>query len=175
MAATTPAMLADAIRTVHGGNAVLAPSDLSALFLDRFAEPTPPPAAYSALTEKEREVFHAVVRGLSNAEIAAEVTRARERYGADSKLAKYIASERGRNFVRSTLRRTAVVEKLVDDWLAAHPDHPARPSQYDLDHAWPFFSYVIVSVHEGVPQDMTSWLLQDDRSAFSEETLTHGD
>ena len=64
---------------------------------------------------------------VSDAEIAAEVTRARERYGADSKLAKYIASERGRNFVRSTLRRTAVVEKLVDDWLAAHPDHPALP------------------------------------------------
>jgi proteasome lid subunit RPN8/RPN11 len=57
----------------------------------------------------------------------------------------------------------------------SHPDHPARPSQYDLDHAWPFFSYVIVAVHSGVPQDMTSWLLQDDRSAFSEETLTHGD
>ena len=28
----------------------------------------------------------------------------------------------------------------------SHPDHPARPSQYDLDHAWPLFSYVIVSV-----------------------------
>ncbi|GAA4121477.1 response regulator transcription factor [Nocardioides fonticola] len=70
---TTPAMLADAIRTVHGGNAVLAPTDLSALFLDRFAEPTPPPPAYLALTDKEREVFHAVVRGLSNAEIAAEI------------------------------------------------------------------------------------------------------
>ena len=31
----------------------------------------------------------------------------------------------------------------------SHPDHPARPSQYDLDHAWPFFSYVIVSVRGG--------------------------
>jgi len=38
----------------------------------------------------------------------------------------------------------------------SHPDHPARPSQYDLDHAWPFFSYVIVSVREGVSEDMTS-------------------
>src|SRR5215208_1483955 len=28
----------------------------------------------------------------------------------------------------------------------SHPDHPARPSQYDLDHAWPTFAYVIVSV-----------------------------
>jgi proteasome lid subunit RPN8/RPN11 len=54
----------------------------------------------------------------------------------------------------------------------SHPDHPARPSQYDLDHAWPFFSYIIVSVREGRPELMTSWLLKDDRSAFDEEALT---
>ena len=54
-----------------------------------------------------------------------------------------------------------------------HPDHPSRPSQYDLDHAWPSFSYVILSVHAGVPQDMTSWRLQEDRSAFTEEPLTN--
>jgi proteasome lid subunit RPN8/RPN11 len=53
----------------------------------------------------------------------------------------------------------------------SHPDHPARPSQYDLDHAWPFFSYVIVSVREGVSGDMTSWRLQEDRSAFDQEDL----
>jgi len=55
----------------------------------------------------------------------------------------------------------------------SHPDHPARPSQYDLDHAWPFFSYVIVSVREGVSQDMTSWRLREDRSEFDPEELTH--
>jgi proteasome lid subunit RPN8/RPN11 len=53
----------------------------------------------------------------------------------------------------------------------SHPDHPARPSQYDLDHAWPFFSYVIVSVQAGVATDLTSWRLRDDRSAFDEEAL----
>ena len=56
----------------------------------------------------------------------------------------------------------------------SHPDHPARPSQYDLDHAWPFFSYIIVAVRAGVPEDMTSWRLRDDRSAFDQETLTYG-
>ncbi len=54
----------------------------------------------------------------------------------------------------------------------SHPDHPARPSQYDLDHAWPVFSYVIVSVRKGEPSEMTSWRLRDDRSAFDEEPLT---
>jgi len=53
----------------------------------------------------------------------------------------------------------------------SHPDHPARPSQYDLDHAWPVFSYVIVSIMGGEPAAMTSWLLKDDRSAFDEQPL----
>jgi len=55
----------------------------------------------------------------------------------------------------------------------SHPDHPAKPSQYDLDHAWPSFSYVIVSVMAGEDQLLTSWLLKDDRSAFDEEPVTY--
>jgi proteasome lid subunit RPN8/RPN11 len=54
----------------------------------------------------------------------------------------------------------------------SHPDHPARPSQYDLDHALPNFSYIIVSVLTGVAEDMRSWKLRDDRSAFDEEALS---
>ena len=57
----------------------------------------------------------------------------------------------------------------------SHPDHPARPSQYDLDHAWPSFSYIIVAVRGGVPEDMTSWRLKDDRSAFDQEDLTYAE
>ena len=57
----------------------------------------------------------------------------------------------------------------------SHPDHPARPSQYDLDHAWPSFSYVIVSVMAGRPGDTTSWRLLNDRSAFEEERFEVSD
>ncbi len=70
---TTPLMLAAAIRTVHTGNAVLAPGDLSLLLEGRFRAPAAPPSAYAALTDKEREVFGAVARGLSNTEIAASI------------------------------------------------------------------------------------------------------
>jgi len=57
----------------------------------------------------------------------------------------------------------------------SHPDHPARPSQYDLDHAWPTFAYVIVSVAGGAAADMTVWYLKDDRSTFEEGSLHHGE
>jgi proteasome lid subunit RPN8/RPN11 len=57
----------------------------------------------------------------------------------------------------------------------SHPDHPARPSQYDLDHAWPFFSYIIVAVCAGQPEAMTSWRLREDRSAFDPERLTYAE
>ena len=53
----------------------------------------------------------------------------------------------------------------------SHPDHPAIPSQYDLDHAWPVFSYVIVSVRDGKPQEIRSWQLREDRSQFDEQRI----
>jgi DNA-binding NarL/FixJ family response regulator len=70
---TTPVLLRDAIRTVHAGNAVLAPQDLSTLLEGQFRARRQVPPAYLGLTEKEREVFAAVARGLSNTEIAALV------------------------------------------------------------------------------------------------------
>ena len=57
----------------------------------------------------------------------------------------------------------------------SHPDHPARPSQYDLDHAWPTFAYVIVAVAGAKAGDMTVWYLKDDRSSFDEGELHYGD
>jgi proteasome lid subunit RPN8/RPN11 len=59
----------------------------------------------------------------------------------------------------------------VVGWYHSHPDHPAAPSQYDQDHAWPWYSYIIVSVANGEPQHMTSWRLADDRSKFTTEDL----
>lgn len=57
----------------------------------------------------------------------------------------------------------------------SHPDHPARPSQYDLDHAWPFFAYVIIAVAAGQDGDLSSWRLAEDRSQFEPEGVTVAD
>ncbi len=75
----------------------------------------------------------AEVEGLtiSDEEVEAEVARARARYADRPRLVRYFDSERGRNFIRSTLRRNRVVEQLVDEWLAAHQDHPALPHLED--------------------------------------------
>lgn len=68
---------------------------------------------------------------ISDADVDAEIARGRERYAGDPKLVKYFESERGRNYIRSTLRRSRVVEQLVDDWLETHPDHPPIPHAED--------------------------------------------
>ena len=57
----------------------------------------------------------------------------------------------------------------------SHPYHPARPSQYDLDHAWPNFAYIIVAVAQGAAADMTVWFLKEDRSSFDEGRLNHAE
>jgi proteasome lid subunit RPN8/RPN11 len=54
----------------------------------------------------------------------------------------------------------------------SHPDHPARPSETDLEEAtFPGFTYVIVSVHDGEPKDLTAWSLAPDRSEFLREAI----
>ena len=70
--------------------------------------------------------------------------------------------------------RTARQQKLdVLGFYHSHPNAPAQPSQYDLDHAWPVCSYVIVSVVRNRRVcEMTSWILRDDRSQFDEQTIT---
>ncbi|MDR2342687.1 MAG: M67 family metallopeptidase [Campylobacteraceae bacterium] len=57
----------------------------------------------------------------------------------------------------------------------SHPDHPSAPSKYDLDHAWPFYSYVIVSVEKGEAKLLTSWELENDRAKFNQETISKGE
>jgi proteasome lid subunit RPN8/RPN11 len=53
----------------------------------------------------------------------------------------------------------------------SHPDSPARPSDYDREHAWPWFSYLIVSVVGGKAMEAQAWQLREDRSGFDSMVL----
>jgi proteasome lid subunit RPN8/RPN11 len=55
----------------------------------------------------------------------------------------------------------------------SHPDHPARPSAFDLENAWPGLVYVIVAVNQGKAGAITAWLLSDDRSRFLPEEFAN--
>jgi len=62
----------------------------------------------------------------------------------------------------------------VVGYYHSHPDCPAIPSQFDLDHAWPVYSYVIVSVLKGKADALLSWELRADRSRFEAEEVVVG-
>ena len=72
-------------------------------------------------------------------------------------------------------RRAAELGGTLLGFYHSHPDHPARPSQYDLDHAWPTFAYIIVAVASGKAADMTVWFLKEDRTSFDEGRLHHAE
>jgi proteasome lid subunit RPN8/RPN11 len=70
------------------------------------------------------------------------------------------------------IERTAREKSLdVLGFYHSHPDQPARPSEYDREHALPSYSYLIVSVRKGRAEEFTSWTLDDDRGAFSSELI----
>ena len=69
--------------------------------------------------------------------------------------------------------RTAMKKGLdVLGFYHSHPDHPAKPSDYDREHALPVWSYPIVSVLSGKAAEIKCWLLSDDREIFNEEAIT---
>ncbi len=65
------------------------------------------------------------------------------------------------------------IERSLDviGYYHSHPDAPAVPSRYDLDHALPVWSYVIASVRNGKAEDIRSWEMENDRSRFIEELI----
>lgn len=53
----------------------------------------------------------------------------------------------------------------------SHPDHPDQPSEFDREHAIPWYSYLITSIQGGKAGGSKCWRLRDDRSGFDEEEL----
>ena len=110
---TTPVQLRDAIRTVHAGNAVLAPRDLATLLDSRPPARSPVPRVVGDLTEKEREVFAAVAQGLSNGEIAR---------------AAYLSESTVKTHVGAVLRKLGLRDR-VQVVVFAHEHGLVRPTR----------------------------------------------
>jgi trigger factor len=72
-----------------------------------------------------------------DADIEGEIARARSRYASNPNLIRYFESERGRNYIRSTFRRSRLVEQLVDEWLAEHPEFPRLPHIEETEESSP--------------------------------------
>ena len=53
----------------------------------------------------------------------------------------------------------------------SHPDHPAVPSEYDREHALPFFHYLVLAVAGGQPGEAAAWILEENRNVFAKEEL----
>ena len=53
----------------------------------------------------------------------------------------------------------------------SHPDHSAIPSAYDVEHALPVYSYLIVSVYDAKVVDFTISVLSQDRAKFEKELI----
>lgn len=70
------------------------------------------------------------------------------------------------------VERAADAEGLqVIGFYHSHPDHPARPSGFDREHAWPWYSYLIVPVTSAGARAPRAWRLRDDRSGFDEQEI----
>ena len=71
------------------------------------------------------------------------------------------------------MREERRTKRKVLGFYHSHPDHPARPSEYDRVWAMPWYSYIIISVLQRNPSEMTCWVLSDDGARFSPESIEH--
>ena len=72
---------------------------------------------------------------------------------------------------RRSEQRATEQQGMLAGFYHSHPDHPARPSQHDLEQAWPNLTYVIVAVRPAAAGEITAWRLRDDRSGFDQGEL----
>ncbi len=61
--------------------------------------------------------------------------------------------------------------QVIVGFYHSHPNHPAEPSEFDRSHAWPWYSYVILSIVDREPADLRAWSLDGETSTFRPEPL----
>jgi proteasome lid subunit RPN8/RPN11 len=100
-----------------------------------------------------------VIKEIMRFENSFDASQRRRRYRIDARAmmqAEYSAEERQMDVVGI---------------FHSHPDHPARPSAYDLEHSLPWYAYVITSIVGGSASESRAWRLREDRSEFVEIEL----
>lgn len=85
--------------------------------------------------------------------------RANDRYEIDPKALLLVEKEAKKDSLE------------VVGFFHSHPDHPDRPSEFDRQRAWPFYSYVIVAVQNGKDVSVKSWTFEDENEPFREEEM----
>ncbi len=100
---------------------------------------------------------------------------------------KVVSVRRATNVVDSNRERRYVIEPRetlslekelrgtgheILGYYHSHPNHPAEPSEFDRSHAWPWYTYVILSIVDRRPADLRAWSLDGDTSTFRSEPLT---
>jgi len=91
-----------------------------------------------------------------------------ENQRTDSPANRYLITPDLLNELEKKLKGT---DRAIVGFFHSHPDVPAQPSTYDQDHAWPWYSYLIVSVNRSQAGEVHNWKLRDDRSAFDAEKM----
>ena len=101
-----------------------------------------------------------------------------ESFGIEYLPASNVKEEnRERRFLIDPLAYQKAEDKADDQGMSiisivhSHPDHPDKPSDFDRDHAWPGFSYIIISVQNGKIASYRSWQLNENRKVFIEENI----
>ena len=111
---------------------------------------------------------HVDVTLLGNTHRVSELRKLTNSFAADERYHRF--SLDGRELME--LEKSAGQSNLmVLGFYHSHPDAPARPSEYDRTHAWPFYSYVIVSIAKGRAVDLTSWQLDENTEQFTAEEI----
>jgi proteasome lid subunit RPN8/RPN11 len=106
----------------------------------------------------------------AGARVRVRIVRAEPIANASGELRERRFAVDPRDYLRLERRAEELRLSLVG-FYHSHPDHPAAPSEYDREHAFPFLHYLILSVARGRPGEATSWVLSEDRGAFEREEL----
>lgn len=81
---------------------------------------------------------------------------------------RYLISPDDLRLIEARLRSSG---QEILGFYHSHPDHPATPSAFDTEQAWPWYSYIIVGVDRGRAAELASWVLVDDRSVMHPESI----